>query len=136
MDSVVELTYHQLLNRLRLLISKYTHFILCTNCSNQYSPVEVLCRARFNFDDTTYLCYKNVLNGEKHHTINCCTEVFNLELVSEEYINQNVLVVSNTNKTYSICGVYVDEDNQRLVLLNGYHDGKPVDWSHLGGDIY
>ena len=136
MELIVELNYHQLFNRLRFLSRQYSKFTMCVNCDSEYSPIDILCRARFEFNDTIYLCYKTALKGEKHLGVKCSTEAFNLGFLSNELLKQEVLIVSNDNKTYSVCGVYIDEDNERIVLLNGYHNGNKVDWSYLSGGIY
>jgi len=138
LDNIVELTYEQVLNRLKLLSDDYGSYLFCINTSKKYDPKPTLNINTFDFphEKPGILCYTTPRPYEACRAHNVFGEYNRLDrCLNEKYGNQIVIIVDNT-KTYSVCGVYIDIENRVVALLNGYYDGQPIDWSELEGDIY
>lgn len=135
---VVELTYNQLKERLKLLVAKYPKYNICINVSKSYNPTDTIGKARFDFpcQETNKLGYKEPFYCERYTKITVENEVKSLCKLKDKDLSQKVITVSHKGNTYYISGVYVDNKKEALVLLNGYYDGEGVDWSSLKGDIY
>lgn len=140
LDNVTEITYEQLIERFKFLVDKYGHFKIHLNADNHYNPKPVLIKNCFDFpnEENNVLCYTTPRPYER-----CSTNDLELELnilkrlleVDGQYLEQKVTIVDGASR-FSVCGVYVDEANEFATLLNGYYDGKPVNWSHFKDNIY
>jgi len=137
LDNIRELTYIQLENRIELLLTKYESYLFCINISKEYDPRPILNKNTFDFphEEPDMLCYTAPRPYERCSSDTVYKEYRDLCRLSRNHAEQKIIIVDNT-KTYSVSGVYVDERNKLVVLLNGYYDGQPVDWSELKDNIY
>lgn len=142
MSEVRELTYSQLQERFKLLKDKFSSYAVYANIDSFLNPVKVAGIKKFKLqgeNDTStrpYSCFIIPRKYECVNTINVSKEFNHLCGIPDKRVDDIALIIDNNGKTYSVTGVYVDDENKRVVLLNGFYEGREINWGSLKSNVY
>lgn len=138
-NTVIELTWSQIYNRLKLLSHDYNTYKLMQNTKRRYNPQQVkqICKFRLN-NDIIYAYTPTKLFEVYDNKL--CNMLEDLKTTIDSMQSDSKALVLGDNNgvssiSSSICGIYIDDKNKYIVLLNGFHMKKEIDWTEYKSNI-
>ena len=151
--NVLEITWQQLLDTLRVINQKYGDFTVMLNMDKTYKPERMSRKAKFVVDcdllegsqddllsldraqsRAQKLVYLTGLDGEIVPKTSVSSEMWSVLNtvcdVNHSFDGDDIaLMMDYMGRTFSISGIYIDENKKTITLLNGYYGGEPVNWN-------
>jgi len=106
------------------------------NTTSKLAPKQVKGISKFQgSSDENYQAFTSIHNLEIYE-IDLEKMMNTMIAMSLSREDKKAVLYGNNCRTSTICGVYINDKEKQIVLLNGWYNKKPVGWSKIKESIY
>lgn len=137
-EEAVELTYAQLLYRLKHIQLVDGNWQVMVNTTKSYLPKKIIKGSicKFNINGNKIKAFTlprpNQI-GKKYKVKDAIRDIEKLKAKGQ---NELAFIVDQKACVFSVCGVCIDKLKETITLMNGYYKGNVIDWEKQGYNLH